>query len=96
LRNLYADFGFYRLPEDLEMDHAVSVNMKSKDHVKHVYLSDESQERVLFEGSLGELEEVTLIEDAVLEVVGVNGVLRLDLSRDELAEVLQRRKEVRE
>ena len=75
------------------MEHAFSIEMKSKKHVKHISLSDESHEHVLFEGSLGELEELSMVEGAVLEVKGANGVLRIDLSEDELRKMLFQKKE---
>jgi len=75
------------------MEHAFSIEMKSKKHVRHISLSNESHEHVLFEGSLGELEELSIVEGAVLEVKGVNGVLRIDLSEDELRKMLFQKKE---
>ncbi|UCF58884.1 MAG: hypothetical protein JSV15_00200 [Candidatus Bathyarchaeota archaeon] len=74
------------------MEHAFSIEMKSKKHVKHISLSNESHEHVLFEGSLGELEELSMIEGAVLEVRGANGVLRIDLSEEELRKMLSQKK----
>jgi len=75
------------------VEHAFSIEMKSKKHVKHISLSDESHEHVLFEGSLGKLEELSMVEDAVLEVKGTNGILRIDLSKDELRKMLSQKKE---
>ena len=74
------------------MEHTFSVEMKSKKHVKHISMSDERHERVLFEGSLGELEELSLTEGAVLEVRGSNGALRIDLSEGELRKMLSKKK----
>ena len=74
------------------MEHAFSIEMKSKKHVKHISLSNESHEHVLFEGILGELEELSMVEGAVLEVRGANGVLRIDLSEDELRKMLSQKK----
>ena len=74
------------------MEHAFSIEMKSKKHVKHISLSNKSHEHVLFEGSLGELEELSMIEGAVLEVRGANGVLRIDLSEEELRKMLSQKK----
>jgi len=74
------------------MEHAFSIEMKSKKHVRHISLSNESHDRVLFEGSLGELEELSMVEGAVLEVRGVNGVLRIDLSEEELRKMLSQKK----
>ena len=70
------------------MEHSFSIEMKSKKHVRHISVSNESHDRVLFEGSLGELEELSMVEGAVLEVKGANGVLRIDLSEDELRKML--------
>ena len=77
------------------MEHAFSVEMKSSKHVKNISMSKESHERVFFEGSLGELEELSVVEGAVLEVKGANGILRIDLSEDELRKMLSRKKEAK-
>jgi hypothetical protein len=77
---------------DGKMEHSFSIEMKSKKHVKHISLSNESHEHVLFEGSLGELEELSMVEGAVLEIKGVNGVLRIDLSEEELRKMLSKKK----
>ena len=79
---------------DGKMEHAFSIEMKSKKHVRHISVSNESHDRVLFEGSLGELEELSMVEGTVLEVKGANGVLRIDLSEDELRKMLSHKKEV--
>jgi len=76
------------------MEHAFSIEMKSKKHVRHISVSNESHDRVLFEGSLGKLEELSMVEGAVLEVKGANGVLRIDLSEDELRKMLSQKREV--
>jgi len=77
----------------MEMEHTFSIEMKSKKHVRRISVSNESHDRVLFEGSLGELEELFMVEGAVLEVKGANGVLRIDLSEDELRKMLFHKKE---
>ena len=78
---------------DGKMEHAFSIEMKPKKHVKHISLSDEPYEHVLFEGALGELEELSMVKSAVLEVRGANGILRIDLSGDELRKMLFQKKE---
>lgn len=70
------------------MKHAFSVEMKSKQNVKNISISDEAHDRVLFEGDLGELLELFLESD-VLELVGVNGVLRVVLTKEQLMKVLR-------
>ena len=67
-----------------DMEHSFSVEMKSKRYVRRISISDEGHDRVFFEGFLGELRGLSLVEGRMLEVVGTNGVLRIDLSEDEL------------
>lgn len=70
------------------MKHIFSVEMKSKADVRNMSISDEALERVLFEGDLGDLMNVLVIDGDVLEVVGTNGVLRLGICEDVLKQVL--------
>lgn len=62
--------------------------MKSKNYVKSISISDETRDRVLFEGDLGELRELTLSEGDVLEFIGVNGILRIGLTEEQLRKIL--------
>lgn len=71
------------------MENAFSVEMKSKTCVKSISISDEARDRVLFEGNLGKLMKIALVEGDVLELVGVNGVLRVDVSEKQLSEALE-------
>ena len=75
------------------MELTFSIEIKSKKHVRHMSVSNESHDRVLFEGSLGELKGLSMVEGAVLEVKGANGVLRIDLGEDELRKMLSQKKE---
>lgn len=70
------------------MEHTFSVEMRSKKYVKNISISDEAHDRVLFEGNLGELLELSLVED-VLEFIGVNGVLRVGVTEDQLRKALE-------
>ena len=72
----------------MKNEHSFSIQLKNRDHVKNVSLGDETE--VLFEGYLGELESLGLIEEAVVEIKGSNGVLRIDLTRDQLMQILQK------
>ena len=71
-----------------------SVEIESKKHLTNVSISDKSRERVLIEGFLGELSEIETIEDVLIQFKGANGVLRIDLSKDELWQKLSVKKEV--
>jgi hypothetical protein len=69
-------------------EHSFSIEMKSRNSLSHISLSDRSSEPVLIQGELGGLEEVYLQEGVTLEVRGGKGTLRLDISREELGRFL--------
>jgi len=73
---------------------AFSVEMTSKSHVKSISISDEAHERVLFEGDLGELRELSLVEGDVLEFMGVSGILRINVAEEQLHQALTRKSRV--
>lgn len=61
-----------------------SVELKSKNHLKNVTLTNGSSDSVLVEGTIGKLVQATFAEGVILEVVGKKGVLRIDLGKDEI------------
>ena len=67
-----------------ELGCGVSVEMNHPRHVKNMIVSDEERGRVLFEANLGKLLETSMVDNSVLEVVGENGILRIDLNIEEL------------
>ena len=71
------------------MEHTVSIEMQSKRYVKTITLSNQTYTRVLFEGNLGELIDVSLVEGDILEVTGSHGILRLDLTKEQLLKALE-------
>jgi len=73
-------------------EHSFSIELKSKKHIKNITLTNRIQNMILIEGSLGKLEEITLIEGRVLELKGANGTLRLDICEDELMQLLKPKK----
>ncbi len=83
-----------RCLEGKNLEHTFSVEMKSKRHVKSISISDEAHDRVLFEGNLGELLELSLAEGNVLEFVGVNGVLRVAVIEEQLRKALREASQV--
>ena len=74
------------------IDHAFSVEMKSKQYINNVSISNESQDKVLFEGNLGKLQDMSLEEDHVLELIGTYGVLRIAVTRLQLEKLLSKGK----
>lgn len=67
-----------------DKERVFSVELKSKNNLKNVTLANGSIDSVLIEGTIGELVQATFAEGVVLEVVGKNGVLRLDLREDDI------------
>ena len=66
----------------------VLVELKSKQHIQNVSISEKANERVFFEGNLGNLLNISIIETNALEMIGENGVLRIDVDEDVLANLL--------
>ncbi len=67
-----------------------SIELKSRAYIKRVAMSNDVEDRVLIEGFLGELEELNFIEGVMLEIKGINGILRIDLKKEELRKLLQK------
>jgi hypothetical protein len=61
-----------------------SIELKSKTHLKNLTMTNNSAEGVLIEGMLGELERASFAEGVILEVVGSNGILRVDIGEGEI------------
>jgi hypothetical protein len=68
----------------INKERVFSVELKSKRNLKNVTLTNGSSDSVLVEGTIGELVQAKFAEDIILEVVGKNGILRIDLREDEI------------
>jgi len=71
--------------------HSFSIEMASKEHMNRVSVSNELNGEVVFEGELGELVRVELIEGILLKITGDNGVIRIDLTEKELSRALSKK-----
>jgi hypothetical protein len=74
-------------------ENSFSVELKSRDHVKSISLSDNRRESVIFEGVLGRLEKLGILEGAVLLIKGANGSLMVDLPEGDLRDLFAGKKE---
>ena len=72
------------------LEHEFSVELKSKQHVSNMSISDKTYERVLFEGNLGALKGLQLEDGDVLEFTGENGIFRISLTIEQLQDALHR------
>jgi len=73
-----------------ETEHWFSIELKSKEFLRNLMISNRTGETVLLEGFLGELVEMSLVEGGLLEVRGSNGVLRMDVNEEDLETLLAR------
>jgi hypothetical protein len=63
---------------------AFTVELTSKSYLKNINLTNDSRGRVLLEGNIGELVQAGFEEGVLLEVVGKEGVIRVDLKDGEI------------
>jgi hypothetical protein len=76
-----------------ENERFFSIELKSGLNLKNVTLTSEGQQNVLIEGSIGELQRAEFSEGIILEVIGDKGVLRINLSLDEINQKEKQEKE---
>jgi len=76
-----------------ERNISFSIELVSRNQVKRVSLPDGSGDRLMVEGNLGGLTGIELVEDVLLEIRGTSGILRIELSREELEDALKRKRE---
>jgi DNA-binding sugar fermentation-stimulating protein len=83
-----------RFSEDnmCKQKHAFSIEMKSKQYVKQIIVTNDAHNRVLFEGFLGDLQALTLHDEEMLEIEGSFGTLRLDIQVSDLKKIIQSQK----
>ena len=65
-------------------EHSFSVEMKSEKNVQKMFFAGKEDNHVFFEGSLGKLTNIFMVEGMMLQIEGVNGTLRMDISKEEL------------
>ena len=76
-----------------ENERFFSIELKSGVNLKNVTLTNEGQQNVLIEGSIGELQRAQFSEGIILEIVGDKGVLRINLSLEEINQKEKQEKE---
>lgn len=70
-------------------EHSFSVEMKSKDAVKTLTFIEKEKDNIFFEGLLGKLKNVNMVEDVMLEIEGINGIIKLDITSQEIEKCLK-------
>ena len=74
--------------QKISEERGFSLELNSNEHMKRFTILEGAKSRVLVEGFLGVPQQITLVEGLMLEVKGSNGVLRMDMTEDELRRVL--------
>ena len=66
-----------------------SIQMNSKQNLDKIIV-DDGQKGILIEGDFGDLIDLSLLEDKLLEIQFSNGVLRLEVNNSELLQVTKK------
>ena len=74
-------------------EHSFSIELKSEQCVRRMSFLDKETGFVFFEGFLGELRNVAMVEGVMLEIEGENGVLKLDMTKQEMKKCLSPKKQ---
>ncbi len=64
-------------------EHSFSIEMNSKESVRSISFHSKENGHIFFEGFLGKLRNVSLVEGVMLEIEGSNGILKLDVTQQE-------------
>ena len=67
-----------------EIERLFSIELKSKAHLKNVTMTNDGHDDVLVEGSIGKLYNAEFADGIVLVVTGDKGILRINLTQDEV------------
>jgi len=79
------------MSKDTENGHGFSVELKRKNHVRSISISNSDREGVLLEGTIGQIEELDILEGAVLQIKGTHGTIMVNLCEDKLRELLEKK-----
>ncbi len=61
-----------------------SVELNSRKDLKNITLENGGNDKVTIEGTIGKLLAARFEEEVILEIVGTDGVIRIDLCDDEI------------
>ena len=71
-------------------EHTFSVSLEEADGLKNLRIGSEFGPKMEIEGNLGALETINFVENAILEIKGSTGILRIDLDKEEVEKLLKR------
>jgi len=76
-------------PKTASKERVFSLELKSKRNLKNVTLTNGSSDSVLVEGTIGELVQARFAEGIILEIIGKNGTLRIDLGEGDITKTTE-------
>ncbi len=65
-------------------EHSFSVELKTEGAVKRISFLDKENGQVFFEGCLGKLTSINMVEGVMLEIEGDIGTFKLDITQKEI------------
>jgi hypothetical protein len=68
-------------------EHSFSIEMKSMNHLRTFSISSDAPGGVFFEGFLGDIVKLSMVDGMLLEIKGTKGTLRIDLNEEEVKEI---------
>jgi len=74
--------------------HTFSVSLEKENGLKNLCIGSEFGPKVEIEGNLGTLEGINFVENAILEIRGSGGILRMDLNREAVERLLKEEKKM--
>ena len=69
-------------------EHSFSIEINTESAVRIMSFLDKENGQVFFEGCLGQLTNINMVEGVMLEIEGVHGILKLDITQKEMEECL--------
>ena len=69
--------------------HTFSVSLEKEEGLKSLSIGSEFGPKVEIEGNLGTLEGINFVENAILEIRGSGGILRMDLNKEAFERLLK-------
>ena len=70
-------------------EHTFSVSLEKEDGLKILSFGGEFGPKVEIEGNLGKLEGINFVENAILEIRGSGGILRIYLNKEAFERLLK-------
>ena len=72
------------------MKQSFSAVLDSKNQVKNITITEDKHQKVFLEAYIGQLMEIKFTEGLLLEIIGSEGILRIDLPLEALVKAVSK------